>query len=70
MTAAEQIADLEVRIAGLRTASRPTEPLENAYTIEQTSTGPARRASVSAQGHILSALSELERRRMALIGAT
>lgn len=64
-----EIRDLEVRIAATRTASRPTEPLEYAYTIEQTQAGAVRRGSITPQGHILSALSELERRRVALIGS-
>lgn len=50
MTIDEQIRDVEERISLLRAASRPTEQLT-------TKDGP------TAQGHITSALSQLERER-------
>jgi len=59
MTTDEEVRDLDARIAALKSASRPTEPLET------TTTG---RPTPSAQGHIASALSQLERRRAALLG--
>lgn len=66
MTTDEEVRDLDARIAALRSASRPTEPLE--VTNEGAPANSRYRTSPSAQGHITSALSQLERRRAALLG--
>jgi hypothetical protein len=60
VTVDEEARDLEARIRLLREASRPSEPLQ---AIDNTG-----RWSPSAQGHITSALTQLERRRAELLG--
>lgn len=57
-----EIADIEERIKLLREASRPTEPM-SAYNATRDAHEP------TAQGHILSALTKLERRKAELIAS-
>lgn len=68
MKAEEEIAELETRLRLLRDASRSSEPLEEAApsTRIDAATG-ARVHELTAQGHILSAITKLERRRGVLL---
>jgi hypothetical protein len=74
MTVDEEARDIEARIRLLREASRPSEPLEeridrDSMVREFFNVGASRATEtrVSAQGHILSALTQLERRRAELL---
>jgi hypothetical protein len=59
-----EVADIEERLKLLRAASRPSEPMD---TWEYADNG-ARDYTPTAQGHILSAITQLERRRAELLG--
>jgi hypothetical protein len=63
VTVDEEARDLEARIRLLREASRPSEPLAG-----DRASHTGQLAHKSAQGHITSALTQLERRRSELLG--
>ena len=71
---ADEVADIEERLKLLRAASRSGEPLDeirltaaDTANVGVLQVSPSRLAP-TAQGHILSAITQLERRRAELLG--